>query len=231
MKPVIATWSRLLAFSISKEEFLALNGRWLVFGLAATWVAGIGRHWDDPRGQFLQQTGIGSVIYVFCLSLLLWLIAKPLDPSRIRLPHLLTFVSLTSPPAFLYAIPLEKWMDLESSNTINFWFLILVSCWRIALLFQYYRLCGLGMWHTILATALPLGIIVFTLTALNLQHAVFDIMGGIRESEQTPHDAAYGLLSMLSLLAVMLTPLLGLIWISDIVGRSSLARFSQGKAD
>src|SRR3712207_7552248 len=45
----------------------------LAFGLACTWLVGVGRYWDNPRASLLQHLGVGSVVYVFALALLLWL--------------------------------------------------------------------------------------------------------------------------------------------------------------
>jgi len=58
---------------------------------------------------------------------------------------------------------------------------------------------------------LPLTLIVSTLTVLNLERAVFDIMGGVRET--TAADAAYQVLVVLTMLSVVLFPILLLAYI------------------
>jgi hypothetical protein len=56
-------------------------------------------------------------------------------------------------------------------------------------------------------TLMPICLIITTLTALNLHRVIFDIMGGRRET--TPHDAAYGVLIILTILsAILILPLL-----------------------
>ncbi|MGF1678707.1 MAG: hypothetical protein ACFCUX_05880 [Candidatus Methylacidiphilales bacterium] len=216
MKSICLVWFRLLSFQIHPEEWKACGNHFLVAGMMVTWVAGIGRHWDDPRAEWIQQTGLGSVVYVLVLSALLWCVSKPLASGRMSYLSLLTYVSLTSPPALLYAIPLEKWMSLEHSNTINFWFLAVVSAWRVGLLWNFYRLSGLALFDRVLVTFLPLGFIVVTLFFLNLQHVVMNIMGGIRDADRTTHDQAYGLLFLMSALSVYLTPLLMLTWLGRL---------------
>ena len=172
---------RLLIFRLSAEEFAALTGKHLLFGLAATWIVGIGRWWDDPTATMLQRTGIGSVAYVVVLSVLLWLVVKPLNPRNWSYPKVLTFVSMTAPPAVLYAIPVEKFLPLEAAAQLNLVFLLIVSTWRVALLGVFlHRHAGLSPGRVTVAVLLPLTGIVVGLTYLNLMRGVIAIMGGLR---------------------------------------------------
>lgn len=195
---------RLLTFRLSDEEFERLDNRHLIAGLICTWIVGIGRWWDDPGANILQHLGVGSVVYVFVLAFLLSLVAMPLRPKRWSYKHALTFVSLASPPALLYAIPVERFTELSTARSINVWFLAIVAVWRVALLLFYFvRSAGLSLFVAGIATLLPIMGIIVALTALNLERAVFDIMGGLRESG-TASDEAYGILFGLSLLSVLL---------------------------
>ncbi|MCM3870508.1 MAG: hypothetical protein ND895_07445 [Pyrinomonadaceae bacterium] len=172
--------------------------------MAFTWLVGIGRWWDDPDAQLLQHLGVGSVVYIFVLALLLWLIVWPLKPQNWSYRHVLTFVALTSPPAILYAIPVERFTSLETARTLNVWFLGLVATWRVALLFFYLRrYARLPVFSIVVAALLPITLIIVTLTMLNLERAVFDLMGGLR-SDGTANDNAYAVLIMLSLISVVL---------------------------
>lgn len=206
---VLEAAAKLLTFRLSREEFLQLNYKHLVFGLFCTWIAGMGRWWDDPNAGLLQHLGIGSLIYICILAFILWLGLFLLKPKNWSYLHVLTFVSLTSPPAILYAIPVEKFLSLDKANAINLLFLIVVASWRVALLVYYLK------WHAQLkpfaiavSTMLPITAIVVTLTILNLERAAFVSMGGFR-GEPTAHDSAYNLLSFLTLLSVLLfVPLL-----------------------
>src|SRR5215813_7250088 len=134
-RDVVGTTWRLLTFRATSTELVSLNRGHLFFGLLCTWIVGIGRYWDNPRVPILQRLGIGSVIYVFLLSLLLWLVLWPLRPKHCSYFRVLTFVTLVSPPAILYAIPVEHFFSIDTSNTINAWFLAIVATWRVALLF------------------------------------------------------------------------------------------------
>jgi hypothetical protein len=195
---------RLLTFRMAREEFLLFNYKHLVFGIVCTWVVGVGRWWDDPGANLLQHLGVGSVVYIFLLSLLLWLIIWPLKPHNWSYRHVLTFVALTSPPAILYAIPVERFTSLGTARSLNVWFLAIVAAWRVALLFFYLsRHARLSAFSITVAALLPITLIVVTLTMLNLERAVFDVMGGLRDGG-TANDSAYGVLVALTFLSMLL---------------------------
>ena len=125
---------------------------------------------------------------------------------------MLTFVTLTSPPAILYAIPVERFLDLQTAQAVNVQFLAFVAVWRVAMLaFYLRRLAQLPWYSLIVATLLPLAIIVTVLTALNLERAIFDIMGGLDEN-QTANDDAYQVLVSLTVASVVAVGPLLLAW-------------------
>lgn len=202
-RDVPRSMSRLIVFRISQTELIQLGWKHLVFGLLCTWLVGMGRYWDNPRVGLLQHLGVGSVIYVFILSLFLWLIVWPLRPRHWSYFRVLTFVSLVSPPAILYAIPVENFLSLDTANTINASFLAIVASWRVALLVFFLRRLGELDWFSIIvATLLPITLIVVTLTVLNLDKVVFDLMSGI--VERSPNDTSYTILMLLSWLSILL---------------------------
>lgn len=207
---VLSTEARLLTFRMSRQNFLDLGRGHFLFGLVSTLIVGMGRYWDDPGAKLAQHLGLGSVIYIFVLSLFVWSVIWPLKPKEWSYAKVLTFVSLTSAPAILYAIPVERFFSLETARSVNAWFLAVVAAWRVALLILFLRkYAQLGAFQIIVAACLPLSIIVTTLTALNLERAVFDIMGGLREGRGTPNDNAYRVLLTLTYLSVILfVPLL-----------------------
>jgi hypothetical protein len=206
----IRTGWRILTFRATAEEFRSLNRRHLILGLVCTWIVGIGRWWEDPRAGWVQHLGVGSVAYVFVLALFLWLVLWPLNPPRWSYFNVLTFVSLTSSPAILYALPVRHGLGLQNGQIVRLWMLAVVAGWRVALLaFYLCRGAGLSGLRTLMGTLFPLAVIVFTLTLLNLDKVVFDIMGGIAESDRSVNDAAYGVLMLLSALSFYLSlPLL-----------------------
>jgi hypothetical protein len=206
-----AQW-RVLSLQFTQADLARLGPRHLTYGLLVTWVAGIGRYWDHPNPYLLQSLGLGSLAVMCVLVLFLYSVLLPLRPARWSLVHLLTFVSLTALPALLYAIPVERFMSLDSARSANVWFLAAVALWRVVMLGRY-----LGKWTEIsgalLAAALllPLALIVAALTLLNLEQAVFDVMSGLRD-DGTASDTAYQYLFLLSAASFLASPILALIY-------------------
>ncbi len=207
---------RLLTLRIRRDELDAWGRAHLVVGLVVTWIVGIGRWWDDPTASALQKTGLGSVAYVLALALVLFLVAWPLRPRAWSYMHVLTFVSLTAPPAVLYAIPVERLVSMPLATQMNLWFLLVVAVWRVVLLgFYFTRHAGFAWWKTAVAMLLPLSAIVITLSFLNLSRGVIQIMGGLRDSSANVlADEIVFVLGMIAFLAagpVVLTYLIAIV--------------------
>jgi len=201
----------LLLFRLCRPALAQHWPAYLAFGLFVTWLAGIGRYWDHPNANWWQYAGLGSVTYVFVLAAFLWLIVWPLRPRNWSFTSVLIFITLTSLPALLYAIPVEMFMSLPNAQTANVIFLAVVASWRVALLVVFLkRAAGLSNTAVVVAALLPLTVIVTALVALNLEKAVFEIMGGNRQ--QTQNDAAYMILTLISVLSVLLSPIMLLIY-------------------
>ncbi len=210
MPPELKTALRLLFFRASSDEIQGLNLRHAGLGLLFTWLVGMGRWWEDPQAGMLQHLGVGSVVYVVILAFFLWVVLWPIAPGKWSFINVLAFISLTSPPAILYAIPVRQGLDLASAQSVRLWMLAIVAGWRVALLIFYLRRTGFGVGRLILAALFPLTLIVFTLTVLNLEKVVFDFMGGIREANRTVNDAAYGALITITMFSCLLfIPLFG----------------------
>ncbi|HCN75742.1 MAG TPA: hypothetical protein DIT13_00945 [Verrucomicrobiales bacterium] len=207
-------WLRLLTFRATQDDYASLGPRHALAGLAACWVVGMGRYWDDPRASLLQHLGAGSVVYVFVLSALLWCVVKPLEPLLFSYARVLAFITMTAPPAILYAVPVEKWMTLQEANHMNLRFLLLVAAWRVALWVHNLRVWGRFSPGTlVVAATMPLAVIFWALTSLNLQHVVVNIMGGIREADKSSQDAAWSWLFTMTLLSVPVSVASALAWL------------------
>ena len=201
----------LLLFRSVKPAITEYWRAYLAWGLLTAWLAGVGRYWDHPKASWWQYAGLGSVAYVFVLALFLWLIVAPLRPRNWSFVGVLIFVTLTSLPALLYAIPVETFMSMENAQATNVMFLAVVAAWRVGLLIAFLRhAAGLTRAGVAVATLLPLTIIVTALVALNLEKAVFEIMGG--NMQQTQNDAAYFVLMLISVFSVLASPVVLIVY-------------------
>jgi len=216
---ITKTVLKLLFFRLSRDEMLHFTWKHFLVGLIGTWVVGIGRYWDDSGASLLQHLGLGSVIYIFILSLFIWLILKPFFLDKWKYFTVLTFISLTSFPAIFYAIPVERIYSISVANSINVWFLAIVAIWRLSLLYFFLkRFTNLNIGNILVVTLMPICLIITTLTILNLHRVVFDIMGGRRNP--TPHDGAYVVLLYLTAIsAILILPLL-IAYTYEVVKRS-----------
>jgi len=213
LKQIVTDTYRILTF---RQPSASISTEWsgyLVFGLIFSWLAGIGRYWDSPRADLLQYLGLGSVGYVFILALIIWLLLIPLKPARWSYKNVLIFITLASPPAVLYAIPVERFMSLDAAQTTNAWFLAIVAMWRVALLVWFLKsLARLSAMKIVVGTLLPLTLIVVVLSILNLEHVVFNIMAGIKPEERSPNDMAYFVVLGMAYFSMMAAPFLLVIY-------------------
>jgi len=224
LKEVLITELKLLSFRNVKINMNELGTYYIFFAIVMAWLAGIGRYWDSPRADTWQYLGLGSVIYIFILAFLIWIIIKPLKPENWSYKNVLVFVGLTSPTGFFYAIPVERYFSLDTSQKINVWFLLLVAVWRVILFFLYLkRVAKLKSSTIFVAVFLPLTLIVTALTMLNLEHVVFKIMAGLSENERSSNDAAYGVLMLITTFSIMVSPILLLIY-SYIIYKNHTAK-------
>lgn len=209
LKRLLADQFSLLLFRPFRPDLRNHYVAYLVYGLLVTWVAGLGRYWDHPKAEWWQYAGLGSLAYVFTLAALLWLVIAPLRPARWRYRDVLLFLTFTSLPAWLYAIPVEQMMPMPQAQAANGWFLAIVASWRVVLLVLFLRrAAGLSGWNIVVATMLPLVMIVTALSMLNLEHVVFNIMAGNGPSAVSANDTAYAIVVTLTLLSWVTAPFL-----------------------
>jgi hypothetical protein len=203
-----AQW-RVLTLRFDEIDLAKLGPRHLFYGLLVTWAVGLGRYWDHPEPYLLQALGLGSLAVAGVLGLFLFLVLWPLKPANWSLIHLYTFISLTSLPALLYAIPVEQFLELEAARTANVWFLGTVAAWRVAMLGRYLlKQASLPAPLAFVALLLPLALIIACLVILNLEKAVFNIMAGLDEKAGTANDEAYLVLFILSAFSFWASPIL-----------------------
>jgi hypothetical protein len=198
---------RFLSFRRPSAALYEHSRAFVVFGLVCAWLAGIGRYWDHPNAYFWQYLGLGSVIYVLLLASLLWLLLWPVCIRRVRWRSVLIFVALTSPLAWLYALPVERWMSTEDAAGANSTFLLIVALWRVILLVLFLRrVARLTHLESSILCGLPLTLIVAALALLNLEHATFELMAGLGELD--PRGPSYFLVQLLAAGSLLISPVL-----------------------
>ena len=98
-------------------------------------------------------------------------------------------------------------MSLENAQAANAWFLAVVALWRVALLVWFlHLLAGLKGFTIVVATLLPLALIVMALAMLNLEHVVFSLMSGIAPEQSSQNDLTYSVVTNLAVLSFLPSP-------------------------
>lgn len=206
---VLRGTAQFLSFKAVVPDLKRLGPLYLAVGLIFAWLVGIGRYWDNPRAALWQHLGLGSVAYVFVMALLIWIILLPLRPMNWRFLNVIVFIALTSPPALLYAIPVESFLSIGAAKSVNVLFLATVALWRVILLWKFlHRSADLRGYELFVAVFLPIVLVVITLTMLNLEHVVFSFMAGIPADQVTANDAAYRVLLTITFLSIFAFPIL-----------------------
>jgi hypothetical protein len=219
----VRTNLRFLAFR-NTPIAAADRERFIKAALVCTWIAGIGRYWDHPDAFWWQYAGLGSLVYVFLMSVLLGFVGQPLVPRAWNMPNVLLFVAMTSPLAWLYAIPVERFMPIEAAVQANAWFLAVVAAWRVALLIRFFaKPSGLGWIVAPCVALLPLAGIVTALALFNLEHATFEIMAS-GDTQTTSNDGAYAVVILLTYFSWIALPILIVAYVVAIVVRRRAIR-------
>ena len=100
---------------------------------------------------------------------------------------------MTAPLAWLYAIPVERFLSPAEAVRANLWLLAIVAAWRVVLMIRVvstlFRLPAVRAVFPVFLFADSLAVVILFLTPL----PVFSVMGGIRlsESEQVIQATAF----------------------------------------
>lgn len=199
-----------------REAILRLAAsRWsLVVGAVLVLTASLARNYDGkylPReGEALLHGYAVSIVNAFLLFGIFWLLAAG---NRGAVPHFfrgyLAFLGLfwlTSPMAWLYAIPFERMTSAIEAVNLNLWLLALVSAWRVGLMTRVMSV----LWRAkpsacFFIIVLYSDALIFGAASL-MRAPLVDFMGGLQHA---PEDAALaGARFSTIVLSVLVSPVL-----------------------
>ena len=150
----------------------------LALALLVTWAAGFGRYWDAADPEPWQRLGLVSVAYVFVLGLIIHFVVWPFHPERWTVVGNWLFAAMTSLPACLYAIPVERFMAPEAAIRTNEYFLLVVAAWRVALLLRHMVVVGgIHLGAACVTLVMSLSVVLTSLSVMGLESVTFEIMG------------------------------------------------------
>ena len=169
----------------SIERIAASRWAWLV-GAILVVTAGIARNYDHL--YFLREVewfagpfaaSVFSTVFIF-----IWAnVVLRFGRHGSRWKQLLTFLTLfwlTSPCAWLYAIPVESWTDLLTATKWNVAFLAVVSIWRVGLITRALSVLTGVYWLRCLAAVLAPAALEMMVGSYFKSLSLVGIMGGVR---------------------------------------------------
>lgn len=186
----IGTWLRFLFGSREAILRVARSRQALWLGLAFVLSAGFAREYDGADLWHEPWHLALPLVASLGTSLILWTIVFLTAANRglEKMDYwsgyrtLLTYYWLTAPLAWIYAIPVERLMPPGDAMAANFWFLGLVSLWRVLLITR-----ALSVWLSANFFAMFFLVAFFAdtvaiLLAVVSPMPIFNVMGGIRHS-------------------------------------------------
>lgn len=181
-------------------------------GLAFVVSVGFAREYDgesllhEPWHALLP---IGaSLITSFVLFLMVSFVAFRRGAKTVRLRDAyLRFLGLfwmTAPLAWLYAIPVERFMSPGDATAANLWLLGVVAVWRVVIIIRVIMVAyGAKTIFNVVSTVMLFSDVVMLIAVFVMPTPIWAIMGGIRltESEQiilgvTLHLKLWGILTL-----------------------------------
>jgi hypothetical protein len=155
---------------------------WL--GLAFTILAAVARDYDGVYliGQpyhllipLAASLGMATLLYGY-----IWFASS--QHFRISYKLCLTYFWLMAPMAWIYAIPVERWMSALDAARTNLWFLAIVAMWRVLLITRVIAVRqGISFFRTLI-NVLFVATSVIVVATIAVPKPVFSIMGGVRLS-------------------------------------------------
>lgn len=98
--------------------------------------------------------------------------------------HFLAVYWMTAPLAWLYALPVERWLSAKGAVKANLWLLALVSAWRVALTIRIVMVLFGAAFMDAGSLVGAFAATVAAVTAWTLPMPIISMMGGIRLSEK-----------------------------------------------
>ncbi len=95
-------------------------------------------------------------------------------------PDFLTLYWMTAPLAWLYAIPVERFLSPYDAAVTNYWFLAIVAIWRVLLISRAASCMFSAPFGLVLCLVLLFADTIVLVASFTMPRPVFQVMGGVR---------------------------------------------------
>jgi hypothetical protein len=109
-------FARFLVFQPLRGDVATHWRRYLLVGLAITWLVGVGRTWDNAYAPLWLRSGLPSVLYAIALAGFIWAIVAALRPGRWTYRNVLLMLTMTAAPGLIYAVPVEQFLNENTAR-------------------------------------------------------------------------------------------------------------------
>ncbi len=220
---VLGDFWRFICFQPLRGDIRKDWFAYLAIGVATTWLVGFGRTWDFHVAPWWFRTGFTSIVYALVLSLFIWGMVHPLKPERWSYRNVLLMVMMTALPGLIYAIPVERFVSIQTAQLLNLAFLVVVAGWRMALYRHFLQtVAKLPPYETLVAWLLPPGIIIAVISLFGFLDAVLRGMSGDRADN--PNELATDVFLFIGLITWIALPFLLLAYVVLAIRRQRDAR-------
>ncbi len=206
----LTTIAQYLVGSRTAILLLAENTRTVWLGLLFVISAGFAREydgedlWSEPWHLLLPL--VASLVTSLLLFLLVYLLSlrRHANVKNVFMSFR-TFLGLywlTAPLAWLYAIPVERFLSAANSAGVNFWLLGIVALWRVILIIRVITVLFNARIETVLPVVMLFADSVLLLLLAYMPRPILAVMGGVRitDSEMTLATLSF-LVHMVGMLA------------------------------
>jgi len=186
--PQIKLSDPLLFLIGDKAAITRLAGSWftLLIGALLVVTAGIARNYDHHYFLAEWQWLYGPFVASFSTSIIIFIVGLPFATfKKSFFKNYLCFLSLywmTSPCAWLYALPIESFASILTATKWNIAFLAIVSLWRVFLIARCIQvLSNENYFSSLIRIILPASIVMCFASLLKGMD-IIGIMGGVKLS-------------------------------------------------
>lgn len=231
------TWLRFLCGHKQASRDIAHCPQALWLGLLFVLSAGIAREYDGEdllhEPYFLLIPPLASLLTSFVLywvaRTLVGRVPEGCGTQPIGYRGFLACYWMTGPLAWIYALPVERWMSDGDAMNSNLWFFTFVALWRVILMVRVVKTLFATTTHLACCAVVFFAFSIFAVVSWNMRIPILYMMGGVRLTDsETQILGALLLARIATILGIPLVAVwyLAALWFRRRADRVAIREFS-----